>query len=162
MPQRWTPRALADGRNALDLIGHDRCDRAVDPPRADEVANERQTLRAPGRGVTERGADLFDVFAECPRHLHQAARRGVMAAIIAGCAMTAWLAGVAGLIGWVAAAGEFPWHFAALGAAVLHLLVAGIVVALLRRPSPPMFSISKAELLKDREWLLNLKDKPKP
>jgi uncharacterized membrane protein YqjE len=91
----------------------------------------------------------------------QAARRGVMAAIIAGCAMTAWLAGVAGLIGWVAAAGKFPWHFAALGAAVLHLLVAGIVVALLRRPSSPMFSLSKAELLKDRAWLLNLKDKPK-
>ncbi|MEK7952492.1 phage holin family protein [Luteolibacter soli] len=90
-----------------------------------------------------------------------AARSGVMVAIIAGCAMTAWLAGVAGLIGWVAAAGKIPWHFAALGAAVLHLIVAGIIVAMLRRPSPPMFSISKAELLKDREWLLNLKDKPK-
>jgi uncharacterized membrane protein YqjE len=92
---------------------------------------------------------------------HQAAKRGVMAAIIAGCAMTAWFAGIAGLIGWVAAAGKFPWHFAALGAAVLHLIVAGIVVAMLRRPSSPMFSISKAELHKDREWLLNLKDKPK-
>jgi uncharacterized membrane protein YqjE len=91
----------------------------------------------------------------------QAVRKGVMAAIIAGCAMIAWLAIVAGLIGWVAAAGKFPWHFAALGAAVLHLLVAGIVVVLLRRPSSPMFSISKAELLKDRAWLLNLKDKPK-
>ena len=92
---------------------------------------------------------------------HQAAKCGVMAAIIAGCAMTAWFTGIAGLIGWVAAAGKFPWHFAALGAAVLHLIVAGIVVAMLRRPSSPMFSISKAELLKDREWLLNLKDKPK-
>jgi uncharacterized membrane protein YqjE len=92
---------------------------------------------------------------------HQAAKIGVMAAIIAGCAMIAWLAIVAGLIGWVAAAGKFPWYFAALGAAVLHLLVAGIVVVILRRPSSPMFSISKAELLKDREWLQNLKDKPK-
>jgi uncharacterized membrane protein YqjE len=92
---------------------------------------------------------------------HHAARSGVMVAIIAGCAITAWLAGVAGLIGWVAAAGKFPWHFVALGAAVLHLIVAGIMVALLRRPSSPMFSISKAELLKDRAWLLNLKDKPK-
>lgn len=90
----------------------------------------------------------------------QAARRGVMAAVIAGCAMIAWLAAVAGGIGWVAAAGELPWHFAALGAAVLHLLVAGIVAAIMRRPAPPAFPISKSELLKDREWLLNLKDKP--
>ncbi|MCW1924663.1 phage holin family protein [Luteolibacter arcticus] len=90
----------------------------------------------------------------------QAARKGVMAGIVAGCAMTAWLAGVAGLIGWVAAAGDFPWHFVALGAAVLNLVIAGIIVAVLRRPTPPMFSISKAELLKDRQWLLNLKDKP--
>lgn len=92
----------------------------------------------------------------------QAARRGVMAAVIAGCAMTAWLTGVAGLIGCIAASGKFPWHFAALGAAVLHLLIAGLIVLVLRRPSPPMFSISKSELLKDREWLRNLKDKPKP
>ena len=90
-----------------------------------------------------------------------AAKRGVMAAIIAGCAMMAWLAGVAGLIGWVAASGKFPLHFAALGAAVLHLLIAGLVVLAVRRPMPPVFPISKAELLKDREWLLNLKDKPK-
>lgn len=90
----------------------------------------------------------------------QAARKGVMAGIIAGCAMTAWLAGVAGLIGWIAAAGKFPWHFAALGAAVFHLVIAGIVVAVLRRPSSPAFSLSKAELLKDRQWLLNLKHKP--
>ena len=88
-----------------------------------------------------------------------AAKRGIMVGVIAGCAMTAWLAGVAGLIGLVAAVGKFPWHYAALGAALLHLIVAGIVVALLRRPSSPMFSISKAELLKDREWLLNLKNK---
>lgn len=92
---------------------------------------------------------------------HHAVKIGVMAAIIAGCAMIAWLTIVAGLIGWVAAAGKFPWHFVALGAAGLHLLVAGIVVVILRRPSSPMFSISKAELLKDREWLLNLKEKPK-
>ncbi|MCW1887820.1 phage holin family protein [Luteolibacter flavescens] len=89
----------------------------------------------------------------------QAAKRGAMAAIIAGCAMTAWFTGIAGLIGWVAAAGDFPWHFAAIGAAVLHLAIAGVIVALLRKPSAPLFSLSKEELLKDRQWLLNLKDK---
>lgn len=89
----------------------------------------------------------------------QAVRKGVLAAWIAGCAVIAWMAAVAGLIGWVAASkAEIPWYFAALGAAVLHLLLAGIAALALRRPSPQAFPLSKAELLKDREWLLNLKE----
>ncbi len=89
-----------------------------------------------------------------------AARKGVLAALAAGCAIMAWMALVAGIIGWIAAAGA-PWHFAALGAAVFHLLVAGIAAALLRRPSAASFPLTKSELIKDREWLLNLKDRPK-
>jgi len=91
-----------------------------------------------------------------------AARRGVLIAFIAGCAMTAWLAGIAGLIGGIAASRNgIPWHLAALGVAVLHLLIAGIAAMVLRRPSPPAFPHARAELAKDREWLLNLKDQPK-
>ena len=82
------------------------------------------------------------------------AKRAALVIIILGCAIMAWLAIVAGLIGWVAAAGV-PWYFAALGAAALHLLVAGIAAILLRRPAAPTFPHLKAELAKDREWLLN-------
>ncbi len=81
-------------------------------------------------------------------------RKAVFALIIAFCAVMAWLAIVAGVIGWIAAAGV-PWYFAALGAAAVHLIVAGIAFVLLRRPAPPAFSHTKAELAKDREWLLN-------
>jgi uncharacterized membrane protein YqjE len=91
-----------------------------------------------------------------------AARRFVLLAFIGGCAMTAWLAGIAGLIGWVASAGDgIPWPLAALAACVLHLLLAGIAALALRRPAPPAFPHVRAELSKDREWLLNLKDKPR-
>jgi uncharacterized membrane protein YqjE len=91
-----------------------------------------------------------------------AARRFVLLAFIGGCAMTAWLAGIAGLIGWVASAGDgIPWPLAALAACVLHLLLAGIAALALRRPTPPAFPHVRAELSKDREWLLNLKDKPR-
>jgi uncharacterized membrane protein YqjE len=91
------------------------------------------------------------------------ARKGVLLAFIAGCAMTAWLTGMAGLIGWVATSGNgIAWHWVALAAAVLHLILAGIAVAVLRRPAPPAFPLARAELSKDREWLLNLKDKPRP
>ncbi len=90
-----------------------------------------------------------------------AARRGVLVAFIGGCAMTAWLTGMAGLIGWIATSGSgVAWHWVALAAAVLHLLLAGIAALVLRRPVPPAFPIARAELSKDREWLLNLKDKP--
>jgi hypothetical protein len=90
-----------------------------------------------------------------------AARRGVILAFIGGCAMTAWLTGMAGLIGWVATSGAgIAWHWVALAAAALHLLLAGIAAMVLRRPASPAFPIARAELLKDREWLLNLKDKP--
>ncbi len=89
----------------------------------------------------------------------QAARKGALAAWIAGCAVIAWMAAVAGLIGWVASSkAGIPWYFVAFGAAMLHLLLAGIAVLALRRPGPPAFPLSKAELLKDREWLINLKD----
>jgi MFS family permease len=91
-----------------------------------------------------------------------AARRAVLLAFIGGCALTAWLTGMAGLVGWVATAGGgLPWHWVALAAALLHLLLAGIAVLVLRRPAPPAFPISRAELSKDRQWLLNLKDEPK-
>lgn len=89
-----------------------------------------------------------------------AAGRGILLAFIAGCAMTAWLTGIAGLIGWVASAGSgTPWHWIALAAAMLHLLLALVACAALRRPAPPSFPLVRAELSKDREWLLNLKDK---
>lgn len=90
-----------------------------------------------------------------------AARRLLLLAFIAGCAMTAWLAGIAGLIGWLASAGGLPWHFAALAASALHLALAFIAVTTLRRPAPPAFPHVRAELSKDREWLLNLKNKPR-
>lgn len=89
------------------------------------------------------------------------ARRGILLAFIGGCAMTAWLTGMAGLIGWIATSGKgIAWHWVALAAAALHLLLAGIAALVLRRPAPPAFPIARAELSKDREWLLNLKDKP--
>lgn len=81
------------------------------------------------------------------------ARKVVYAVFGVCCLMVAWLAGVAGLIGWIAVAGG-PWYFVALGAAAFHVLLAVIAVLLLRRPVPPAFTHSKAELSKDREWLL--------
>jgi len=105
--------------------------------------------------------DLFALEAKDAGKL--AARRGALVAVITGCAMMAWMAAVAGLIGWVATAGAgIDWYFVALGAAGFHLVLAGIAAYVLRRPAPQAFPLTKAEISKDREWLLHLKDKPQP
>ena len=82
-----------------------------------------------------------------------AARRVALVILSVCCAMVAWLAIVAGVIGWIASTGV-PWYFIALGAALLHLVVAGIGGTILAQPSTPAFPHTKAELSKDREWLL--------
>jgi uncharacterized membrane protein YqjE len=77
------------------------------------------------------------------------------------CLLVAWLVAVAGLVGWIAS-GTGPWYFVALGAAAFHILLAGIAAMILRRPAPPAFQNSKAELSKDREWLLQKNEISKP
>src|SRR5688500_16933252 len=73
-----------------------------------------------------------------------AAKRGALIGVIVGCAMTAWLTFVAGIIGWIATAGDgVAWHFVAIGVAAFHLLLAGIAAAILRRPAPAAFPLSK-------------------
>ncbi|WP_035605713.1 phage holin family protein [Haloferula sp. BvORR071] len=86
-----------------------------------------------------------------------AAGRAALLVIILGSAGIAYLTILAGVIGWIASAGV-PWYFVTLGAAFLHLLVAGIAVAIIKRPLPPAFTHTKAELAKDREWLINKKN----
>jgi uncharacterized membrane protein YqjE len=82
-----------------------------------------------------------------------AAVKVALIAFASCCLLVAWLVAVAGLIGWIAS-GTGRWYFVALGAAAFHLLLAGIAALILRRPVPPPFPHFKAELSKDREWLL--------
>lgn len=91
----------------------------------------------------------------------RAARKAALLAFAAGCGVTFWLCFVAGVIGWIAASGH-PWHFVALACAAFHLVAAGIAVAVIRRPGPPSFPLSRAEFEKDRQWLSQTQETPKP
>jgi MFS family permease len=128
------------------------------------TAPETQTVPSWRESAVEFVSARMELLAlESRLAAREAGRRGALLAIIAGCGMTAWLTAIAGLIGWVATAGDgIAWHWVALAAAVLHLILAGIAVMALRRPAPPVFPLVRAELSKDREWILNLKDKPQP
>jgi uncharacterized membrane protein YqjE len=64
-----------------------------------------------------------------------------------------WVIFVAAIVGAISDKGDFAWYWVALIAAGIHLLIAGILVQLARRPAPPAFQILAAEFKKDREWL---------
>lgn len=86
-------------------------------------------------------------------------------ALIAGGGFFAWCLLLAGLIGWISAVQpDWPWHYSALIAAGLHLLLALLALRGLTRPGPATFPLTRSELAKDREWLNQLQhpNKPRP
>jgi uncharacterized membrane protein YqjE len=124
-------------------------------PEPDPPASHRPSWREAAADFVSARVELIAFEAkEAKKH---AAGKAVLVVIILACAVVAYLTILAGAIGWIASTGA-PWYFVTLGAALLHLLVAGIAVALLKRPLPPAFTHTKAELAKDREWLINKKN----
>lgn len=92
-----------------------------------------------------------------------AGKRLALVIFIVGAALFSWLIGMAGLIGWIAAAQpDWPWYFVTLGIALLHLLAAVAALMALKKPSPPSFPLTRGELSKDQAWLESLKNDPKP
>jgi len=71
--------------------------------------------------------------------------------------IAAWALLIAGGIAALAAATAWPWYSLALAAAGAHALAAGICLRLARADSRPVFPCTRAEFIKDREWLATLK-----
>jgi hypothetical protein len=91
-----------------------------------------------------------------------AGRRALLVGAAAGLATFAWGLLLAGGIGWLAvssaAAGRpVAWFWVAIGLGVMHLLIALLIAAALRRPLPTPFEATRAELEKDRQWFADLK-----
>ena len=112
--------------------------------------------------------ELFTTRAELIHLESLAAAKGVVSKIIWGvalgvAALFCWLLLLAGGIGLLAQTTGIAWHCLTLAAAGLHLLVALVAYAKLRRPAPPTFPHTKAEFQRVREWLKTLnppKSKP--
>ena len=86
----------------------------------------------------------------------QAVRRGILAGALGLVLAFAWMLLLAGGFGYASICG-MPWHWIAIAAGLLHLLVAIVLGSVLARPSPPAFPHTRAEFDKDRAWLRNLK-----
>lgn len=87
-----------------------------------------------------------------------AKKRTSLTIILAVVASTAWLSFIAGIIGLASHySSSITWWMAALAAAAIHAIVAGIFLSKLKKPTPPLFTITRSEFQKDRQWMQNLK-----
>lgn len=72
-----------------------------------------------------------------------------------------WILMLAGAIAWIASAAGWAWYWVALGAALLHFIVAAVLGFLAKSLGKPAFPHTRAEFQKDREWIENFQDNRK-
>jgi len=86
-----------------------------------------------------------------------AKKRTSLTITLAIIASTAWLSFIAGIIGLTSQYSSITWWMAALAAAALHAIIAGILISKLKQPTPPLFTVTRSEFQKDRLWMQHLK-----
>jgi len=82
----------------------------------------------------------------------------IIAAIL--CVFFAWALLLAGAVAALSAITGWAWHWLAIAAALVHLIVATTLM-LVSTASKPMFSLTRAEFQKDRQWFENLQNSDK-
>lgn len=87
-----------------------------------------------------------------------AKKRTSLTITLAIIAAVAWLSFIAGIIGLADHYySSITWWMAALAAAALHAIIAGILISKLKKPAPPLFTVTRSEFQKDRLWMQHLK-----
>jgi len=94
---------------------------------------------------------------ECKSAVKGNARRVGLLLAMVGCVFFAWLLLIAGGIQLVATALQWPWSWVAIALAVIHLILAFVLVQLAKISGTPTFPHTRAEFQKDREWIEQLK-----
>lgn len=106
-------------------------------------------------------ARLAIISAEAKIAAESTVKKVILAAVAALTGLLFWLTLMAGLIGLIPSLTcALSWYHVALIIAGLHLLVALIAVMLLKKKTPPPFSLTRSEFEKDRQWLSKTKQNP--
>ncbi len=87
--------------------------------------------------------------------------RAILVAASAVAALCAWILLVAASVGCLAAVTGWPWWAACFIAAGLHVIAIVIMIAIARKPGADVFTVTRAEFKKDREWIENLRKNQK-
>lgn len=135
------------------------------PPGGDAPPRSNSTSAAPSNWREAIPALVSSRIALIQLEARDAARLGARraAALIAAMLLMffAWALLLAGGIAIAADQTGWPWHWIALSAAVLHLLVALILLQSAKTPTSAPFPVTRAEFQKDREWIESLRQTPK-
>lgn len=79
----------------------------------------------------------------------------MLAVVLSGCLLCGWMLALPALVWLIAQSQGWPWHFVALGAAGLHLLLGFIFLLMLlsRLRRLRVFEETFHQFQRDREWL---------
>lgn len=108
-------------------------------------------------GLIESRAAIVSL--EAQDALGSAIGRIIPLAICVFCVFAAWVLTVAGAIGCLAAFTDWKWHQVTFAMAGLHILIAVVALLIAKAKKPAPFPVTRAEFEKDREWLIQLKNR---
>jgi hypothetical protein len=119
-------------------------------------------IDAPPANWREAVADLLSaridlIRLEASQASAEGARKALALAVMAISIAFTWALVLVGLIPLISESFGIKWPIIALGAAGLHLFVALLMGARIRRQSEPAFPITRKEFQRDREWFRTLK-----
>lgn len=75
------------------------------------------------------------------------------------CIFATWALVVVATIGGLASATPWKWYQIAFAMAALHLIIALIALIIAKKKKAASFPVTRSEFEKDREWLINLKNR---
>lgn len=134
-------------------------DAAVDEPSVGETSGQMKEALS---GFVAARLELASI--EAKEAADFAVRKVVAGAILGISAFFVWLLVLAGLTGWLAPvadrwldgkAGQLPgWAAVLFTLAILHAIMAVVCLLLLKKkPSTPLFELSRQEIENDKQWL---------
>jgi uncharacterized membrane protein YqjE len=75
------------------------------------------------------------------------------------CVFAAWALTVAAIIGCLTGATDWKWHQITFAMAGVHILIAAVALLVAKAKKPAPFPVTRSEFEKDREWLIQLKNR---
>jgi len=125
------------------------------------VAAQPATVHDWPSAIAEFAASRIELIRLESQDAAQIAARKTRDVILLTCAAAlGWLCLTAGLIGVLHYLTRWPWWSCALLFGVIHVILAGMIAARLKRPGPTMFPATRDEFHKDKLWMQSLKTPP--
>lgn len=108
-------------------------------------------------GLVESRASIISI--ESKDALNSALAKFIPLAVCLFCVFAAWVLAVAAAIGCLAATTDWIWYQITFALAGLHLVIALLALLIAKKSKPAPFPVTRSEFKKDREWLIQLKNR---